>query len=137
MRWYLRASMVVGLVVFLAIVCACGGKILWGEESDAATCNPDMDAGPYMAKRSDCTPVVAQECQTWEQSLVLHGYAHATCVMNDLAHNCVAATFCGQDPNGQNPCGCGPTLALACPFGQVCVSDTPNGLPHCEPPCTP
>ncbi len=100
---------------------------------------PPLEVGPTCtardtAWRGGCTPEIEAECQRIAADWARGRYAHTRCITGDIGGGNLSSTCAIGNACDARGCGC--SFTRGCGFGDVCVSDTPDGLTRCVPRCT-
>jgi hypothetical protein len=84
---------------------------------------------------ADCDDVTRRQCRLWAQLFAPQGWAHASCALSEGRIWCGMGDTCVPGERPERPvCDC---AGAVCALDEVCVSDTPDGVPRCEPACLP
>ena len=97
---------------------------------------PPADA-QFSHSTDDCDDeVLRRQCRLWAQLFAPQGWAHASCATTSgFGHYCGMGDTCVPGESPYRPvCDC---AGAVCALDEVCVSDTPDGVPRCEPACLP
>lgn len=141
-RWFstLRTPMLAVKLTILAgcLAAACGGRITSTSGNDAGANDGGVGTDGWRCGNPDpvavfptlCNANQMSACQSWAQSLVRTGYAHSTCKMG--TPGCVFGDVC----LASGDCPCDGRAMLYCVQGEVCYSDTRDGMRRCVKACS-
>ena len=95
---------------------------------------PPAQVNPMMSPAM-CDDFGRRRCRLWAQLFAPEGWAHASCVAGAGDINCGMGDTCVAGDTPERPrCDCS---GAECALDEVCVSDTPGGVPRCERACIP
>ena len=96
---------------------------------------PPARLHPSMSPPYSCDDWGRRNCRLWAQFFAPQGWAHGSCAPSHNELFCGMGDTCVPGEIPERPlCDC---AGAVCALDEVCVSDTPEGVPRCEPACLP
>lgn len=106
------------------------------ETPSSMTCGADPWLLPSWVSFRPCDADAIESCRIWAQAFAPSGHSHVECVDLGFRAVCAMADHCEPPPGGTGTptCTCN---GVICAESEVCVSDTPDGVPSCVTACVP